>query len=201
MLADELDKYKGRGNSYVDNNISEIQELYINKKQMKNSKERVKEEEVILIKLYEVSELISMKSSSFIDEEIDNLLKYMKFIKYPTQTRIFQPPSYYQSLQSRGEQDSDFWKEIATALVDNKHNTETSRNRYPINMFQGGPPHKPYFIAIDNQEQVIIGLSQTSFSLYLHNQWTNFHKLSYTEKLQMKAICTYAGGTKAITND
>ena len=36
-----------------------------------------------------------MKSLSFIDEEIDNLLKYMKFIKSPTQTRIFQPSPYY----------------------------------------------------------------------------------------------------------
>jgi len=29
MLADELDQYKGGGNSYVDDNIWEIQELYI----------------------------------------------------------------------------------------------------------------------------------------------------------------------------
>ena len=28
MLADELDTYRRRGNSYVDNNIWEIQELY-----------------------------------------------------------------------------------------------------------------------------------------------------------------------------
>jgi len=142
MLADELDRYKGKGNTYVDDNILKIQELYINKEQMKNSEGRVKEEEVILIKLYEVSKLISMKSSSFIDEEINNLLKYVKFIKSPTQTRIFQPPPYYQSLQSRGEQDSNFWKEIATVLVDNEHNTETSRNGYSINMFQGGPPYE-----------------------------------------------------------
>jgi len=27
-------------------------------------------------------------------------------------------------------------------------------------MFYGGPPHKPYFIAIDNREQVIIGPSK-----------------------------------------
>jgi len=74
----------------------------------------------------------------------------MKFVKSPTQTRIFQPPPYYQSLHSRGEQDPDFWKEIATALVDKKNNMETARNRYPIRMFQGGPPHKPFFIAIDN---------------------------------------------------
>ena len=89
MLVDKLDKYKERDNAYVDNNISEIQKLYINKEQMKKSEGRVEEEEVILIKPYKVSESTSTKSSSFIDEEINNLLKYMKFIKFPTQTRIF----------------------------------------------------------------------------------------------------------------
>ena len=44
-------------------------------------------------------------------------------------------------------------------------------------------------------------LSQTSFSLYLHNQWTDFHKLSCAGKPQMRAIRTYAGCTKATTND
>ena len=33
MLADDLDRYKGRGNSNVDKNIWEIQNLYSNKKQ------------------------------------------------------------------------------------------------------------------------------------------------------------------------
>ena len=49
--------------------------------------------------------------------------------------------------------------------------------------------------------QLIDLLSQTSFSLYLHNKWINFHKLSCTGKPQMRAICTYVGGTKATTND
>ena len=44
-------------------------------------------------------------------------------------------------------------------------------------------------------------LSQTSFSLYLHNQWTDFYKLSYAGKPQMRAIRTYVGCTKATTND
>ena len=43
------------------------------------------------------------------------------------------------------------------AFVDEKHNTETSRNKYPIFMYQGGPPHELYFIAINNQGQAIIG--------------------------------------------
>ena len=44
-------------------------------------------------------------------------------------------------------------------------------------------------------------LSQTSFSLYLHNQWTDFHKPSCARKPQMRTICTYMGCTKATIND
>jgi len=42
---------------------------------------------------------------------------------------------------------------------------------------------------------------QTLFSLYLYNQWTDFHKLSCTGKPQMRATCTYVGCTKETTND
>ena len=98
MLADKLDRYKGRGNSYVDKNIREIQDLYIDEKQQEKNKGKKEEEEVILIKPYDVSESISTESLSFIDKEIDNLLKHMKFVKSPTQTRIFQPLLHYQSL-------------------------------------------------------------------------------------------------------
>jgi len=44
-------------------------------------------------------------------------------------------------------------------------------------------------------------VSQTLFSLYLHNQWTNFHKPSCTGKLQIRAIHTYVGCTKATPNN
>jgi len=77
----------------------------------------------------------------------------MKFVKTPSQTRIFQPPPYYQSLKSRGEQDPSFWKEIVTAFLDKK-NTDTARNSCQIPMYQGGPLHEPYFIAIDNRDQI-----------------------------------------------
>ena len=73
----------------MNENIQEIQDLYIEEGVQDKEKGRVKEEEVILIKPYEASESTSTKSLSFIDEEIDNLLKYMKFVKSPTQTRIF----------------------------------------------------------------------------------------------------------------
>jgi len=67
----------------VEENIREIQNLYIEEEVQDKGKGRV-EEEVILIKPYEASESTSTKSSSFIDEEIDNLLKHMKFVKTPT---------------------------------------------------------------------------------------------------------------------
>ena len=55
MLANKLDAYRGKGNSYMDDNIQEIQELYKDEEQKKD-KETIKDEEIILIKPYEVSE-------------------------------------------------------------------------------------------------------------------------------------------------
>jgi len=61
MLANELDHYKERGNRYVNDNIQEIQELYIDE-EMKKEKGKVEDEEVILIKPYEVSIKTSLSS-------------------------------------------------------------------------------------------------------------------------------------------
>ena len=87
MLADELDAYKGKGNVYVEDNIREIQELF---KEEESKKEggHVEEEEVILVKPYEVSKSSSSTTStiSFITDEVENLLKCMKFVQSPMQT-------------------------------------------------------------------------------------------------------------------
>ena len=77
-LADDLNQYKGKGNSYVDANIQEIQELYMDE-EVKREEERVEDKEVILIKPYEVSTTTS-SSTSFITDEVEHLLKHMKFI-------------------------------------------------------------------------------------------------------------------------
>ena len=160
MLADELDQYKGKDNKYVEDNIKEIQELYMNE-EIKQAQGTIENKEVILVQPYQVeSTTTSSSSTSFISDEINNLEKYMKFVKTPSQTRMFRPPPHYQALKSRGEQDPEFWKEVAMAFVDKKRNTDTSRNGYQIPMYQGGPPHEPYFIAINNKDQVIIGPSK-----------------------------------------
>jgi len=131
-------------------------------KEREKEEGKMEDEEVILIKPYKVSIATTSSTSqtSFIIEEIENLSKYIKFVCTPTQTRIFRPPPHYQLLKSRGEQDPIFWKEVATAFVETKHNTDTSRNGYQIKMFQEGLPHEPYFITIDNMEQIIIGPSK-----------------------------------------
>ena len=90
MLANELDVYKGKGKVYVEDNIREIQELF-KEEESKKEGEHIEEEEVILVKPYEVSKSSSLtiSTTSFITDKVKNLLKYMKFIWSPTQTRLF----------------------------------------------------------------------------------------------------------------
>ena len=83
-----------------------IQELYIEEEKKEG---KVEDEEVILVKLYKVSTVTSSSSkTSFIMNEVENLIKYMKFVQSPTQTRLFKPPPHCQSLKSRGEHDPAF---------------------------------------------------------------------------------------------
>ena len=84
LLADELDHYKGKGNDYVDGNIKEIQELYMNE-ETKEERGVVENEEVILVRPYEVSSKTTSSSTmSFITDKVENLAKYMKFMKTPS---------------------------------------------------------------------------------------------------------------------
>ena len=48
MLANELDRYKGKDNEYIDNNIKEIQEIYMDEEQ-RGDKGTIENEEVILV--------------------------------------------------------------------------------------------------------------------------------------------------------
>ena len=79
MLANELDKYKEKGNRYIDDNIWEIQDLYIGKDN-KGENGIIEDKEVILVKPYEVSTTTTTSRTSFIMDEVKNLFKYMKFI-------------------------------------------------------------------------------------------------------------------------
>ena len=96
MLANELDQYKGEGNKYIEDNIQEIQKLYMDEKR-KKEEGKVEDEEVILIKPYKVSiaTTSSISQTSFITKKVKNLSKYIKFIQTLLQMRIFRPLSHY----------------------------------------------------------------------------------------------------------
>jgi len=84
MLADELDHYKGKSNDYIDSNIKKIQELYM-EEEKKEEKGTIENKEVIPVCSYEVSlTMTSSSRTSFIIDEIENLIKYMKFVKTPS---------------------------------------------------------------------------------------------------------------------
>ena len=81
MLANELDCYKGKGNDYVDSNIKEIQELYI-EEEKREERGTTENEEVILVWPYEFSSTTtSLSKTSFITDKVKNLAKYMKIVK------------------------------------------------------------------------------------------------------------------------
>ena len=46
------------------------------------------------------------------------------------------------------------------AFLEKKHNIDMARNKHQIHMFQRGLPHEPYFIVMDNKDQIIIGPSK-----------------------------------------
>ena len=59
-------------------NIREIPKIYMDE-EMKREGERIEDDEVILIKPYEVSTTTSSSSTSFITDEVEYLFKHMKF--------------------------------------------------------------------------------------------------------------------------
>ena len=63
----------------MEENIRKIQEIYI-KEENREEKGRVKDEEMILVKPYEVSIITSSSSISFIMDEVKHLFKHMKFL-------------------------------------------------------------------------------------------------------------------------
>ena len=65
----------------MDDNIQEIQDLYM-EEEKKEEKGVVESEEVILIRPYEASSTtLSSSGTSFITDKVENLFKYMKFMK------------------------------------------------------------------------------------------------------------------------
>jgi len=101
LLANELDSYRGKGNMYADEHIQEIQDIYKQedqeiKKLVVNNKEKqqVQDEEVFLYRLYNISPSRPKTTElTFIQNEVNNLDKYMKYMQSLITTILFYPLS------------------------------------------------------------------------------------------------------------
>ena len=153
LLVDELDNCKEKENKYAKGHIKEIQDTYkqedieIKTQESSKGKQQIQDKEVLLYKSYEVKlSKPRILEPKFIQDEINNLEKYMKFMQLPVQTMPFYSPPHYKTLQLQGEQDEQYWNEIAVAFLEKNYNADTIRKGFPIEMYIGGPPHEPYFI-------------------------------------------------------
>ena len=77
----------------------------------------------------------SLSHPIFIQDKLDNLEKYIKFIHSSAKTQPFNPLPHYKSIHLKGKQDNQFWKELAVSLVEQRHNMKTSQNGFPISMY------------------------------------------------------------------
>ena len=95
----------------MDENIKKIQELYKNegRTQWRDEKGKgIQDKEVLLYKLYKMSTQFSSTCPTFIQDELNNLEKCMKFIYLPIKTQPFNPPPHYKLIFPKGEQDNQF---------------------------------------------------------------------------------------------
>ena len=173
LLADKLGNYKEKGNNYAEEYIKEIQDTYkqediIMKEQDTKEKQQIQDKKVFLYKPYKVdSSRPKTPEPTFIQNKIENLEKYMKFIQAPIQTTPSYLLPYYKSLWLQGEQDKQYWKEIAVVFLKKKHNADTTRKGFLIKMYIEGPPHEPYFITLTLWEQIIIELMKKLVTTYM----------------------------------
>ena len=58
-------------------------------------------------------------------------------------------------------------EQIAIVFLEKKYNVDIMRKGFPIKMYVGGPPHKPYFITLTLQGQIIVGPTKKLVTLYV----------------------------------
>ena len=109
----------------------------------------------------------SLTQLIFIQDKLDNLEKYIKLVYLPAKTRTFTLPPHYKLIQPKREQNDQFQKELAVIFIEQRHNTETLRNRFPIFIYQKGLSYKPYFIVVNMKGQVIIGSNKKIVATYI----------------------------------
>ena len=111
LLADKLDRCKGKENQLVEEYIKTIQNTYqeihqstpqliiVNKRKQKE--DRVQDEEVFLYKPYNISSKSSRPKTpepKFIQDKVNNLEKSIVLMQSPVKTTLFYLPLHYKTL-------------------------------------------------------------------------------------------------------
>ena len=91
----------------------------------------------------------------------------MKFLQLLVKTVPFYLPTHYKFFQPKKEQGKQYWNEIAVKFLKWKHNADTTRQDFPIEMYMEGSPYKPYFIVLTLQRKIIIKLTKKIIILYV----------------------------------
>ena len=94
LLTDKLDRYKGKENTYANKHIKEIQDAYkqedlrVKQSMIVNKgeqwKDQIQNEEVLLYKPYNIlskSSKAKTPEPTFIQDKIENLDKYIKYMQ------------------------------------------------------------------------------------------------------------------------
>jgi len=124
--------------------------MIVNKEKQKE--DWVQDKEVFLYKPHDILSKFSRPKTlepMFIQDKINNLEKYMKFLQLPVKTVPFHLPPYYKSLWQKEEQNKQYWNEIAVEFLKQKHNVNITRWGFPIEMYMGGPSYKTLFHCIN----------------------------------------------------
>jgi len=82
---------------------------------------------------------------TFVQDKVNNLDKYMKLVQSLVKTTSFYPPPHHKSLWPNGEQNEQYWNEIAIKFLKQKHNADTIRHGFPIEIYIEELLHEPYF--------------------------------------------------------
>ena len=80
---------------------------------------------------------------------------------------LFYPVLHYKSLQPQEEQNEQYWNEITIAFLEKKHNVDTIRKGFPIEMYIRGPLYELYFITLTLQGQIIIRPTKKMVASYV----------------------------------
>ena len=80
---------------------------------------------------------------------------------------LFIPPPHYKIIWWNRERDKQYWKEIAAEFIKQKHNSDTSQQEFPIELYLGKLLYKPFFIVLTLWGELVIGLTKKLVASYV----------------------------------